>query len=100
MCNFFLYAKARLLAEHNIKDDNIFLYFEKTLNFVAAEIKNGKINILPMLPKLADFFVMKYAPVGFLYSKDRHALTILWKISRQKANNGRKLNYEKQNYNF
>ena len=48
------------------------------------EIKNGKINILPMLPKLADFFVMKYAPVGFLYSKDRHALTILWKILDKK----------------
>ena len=84
MCNFFLYAKARLLAEHNIKNGNIFLYFEKTLNFVAAEIKNGKINILAMLPKLVDFSVIKHAPVGFLYSKDRHALTILWKILDKK----------------
>ena len=84
MSNFLLYAKARILAEHNVKDDNIFLYFEKTLNFVAAEIKNGKINILPMLPKLADFFVIKHASVGFLYSKDRHALTILWKILDKK----------------
>ena len=77
MSNFLLYAKARIPAEHNIKDNNIFLYFEKTLNFVAAEIKNGKINILAMLPKLVDFSVIKHAPVGFLYSKDRHALTIL-----------------------
>ena len=84
MSNFLLYAKARILAEHNVKDDNIFLYFEKTLNFVAAEIKNGKINILPMLPKLVDFSVIKHAPVGFLYSKDRHALTILWKILDKK----------------
>ena len=84
MSNFFLYAKARILAEHNVKDDNIFLYFEKTLNFVAAEIKNGKINILAMLPKLVDFSVIKHAPVGFLYSKDRHALTILWKILDKK----------------
>lgn len=84
MSNFLLYAKARILAEHNVKDDNIFLYFEKTLNFVAAEIKNGKINILAMLPKLVDFSVIKHAPVGFLYSKDRHALTILWKILDKK----------------
>lgn len=48
------------------------------------EIKNGKINILPRLPKLADFSVMKHAPVGFLYSKDSHALTILWKILDKK----------------
>ena len=84
MSNFLLYAKARILAEHNVKDDNIFLYFEKTLNFVAAEIKNGKINILAMLPTLVDFSVIKHAPVGFLYSKDRHALTILWKILDKK----------------
>ena len=32
MSNFLLYAKARILAEHNIKDGNIFLYFEKKLN--------------------------------------------------------------------
>ena len=84
MSNFLLYAKARILAEHNVKDDNIFLYFEKKAQLVAMEIKNGKINILPRLPKLADFSVMKHAPVGFLYSKDRHALTILWKILDKK----------------
>ena len=85
MSNFLLYAKARILAEHNIKNGNIFLYFEKKLNLLGAmEIKNGKINILPMLPKLVDFSVMKHAPVGFLYSKDRHALTILWKILDKK----------------
>ena len=84
MSNFFLYAKARILAEHNVKDDNIFLYFEKKAQLVAMGIKNGKINILAMLPKLADFSVMKHAPVGFLYSKDRHALTILWKILDKK----------------
>ena len=84
MNNFLLYAKARILAEHNIKNGNIFLYFEKKTQRVAMEIKNGKINILPRLSKLADFSVMKHAPVGFLYSKDSHALTILWKILDKK----------------
>ena len=84
MSNFLLYAKARILAEHNIKNGNIFLYFEKKTQLVAMEIKNGKINILPRLSKLADFSVIKHAPVGFLYSKDRHALTILWKILDKK----------------
>ena len=62
----------------------IFFFILKKVQLVAMEIKNGKINILAMLPKLVDFSVMKHAPVGFLYSKDRHALTILWKILDKK----------------
>ena len=42
----------------NVKDGNIYLYFEKNAIFISAEIKNGKIKILPTLPELADFSVV------------------------------------------
>jgi len=42
----------------NVKDGNVFLYFEKTARFVSAEIKNGKIKLLPQTPELADFSVV------------------------------------------
>lgn len=38
-----------------VKDGSVFLYFEKTATFIAAEIKNGKITILPNTPDLSDF---------------------------------------------
>ena len=38
----------------NVKDGNIFLYFEKKTQLVSAEIKNGKIAILPQTPSLSD----------------------------------------------
>jgi len=41
-----------------LKNGKLFLYFEKRGQYVEAEIKQGKINILPAVSKLADFSVV------------------------------------------
>ena len=48
-----------------------FFILKKKLNLlVAMEIKNGKINILPRLPKLADFSVVPPAKINISEKDD------------------------------
>lgn len=74
MNNFLLYAKARILAEHNIKDGNVFLYFEKKVQLVSAEIKNGKIVILPQTPSLSDLTGSRPAKINISEKDDSSSL--------------------------
>ena len=55
----------------NVKDGMIFLYFEKNAKFISAEIKNGRINILPSLPSLADLTESRPALLNIAHSSDK-----------------------------
>ena len=55
----------------NVKDGMIFLYFEKNAKFISAEIKNGRINILPSLPSLADLTESRPTLSNIAHSSDK-----------------------------
>lgn len=74
MSNFLLYAKTRILAKHNIKNGNIFLYFEKKTQLVSAEIKNGKIAILPQTPSLSDLTGSRPAKINISEKDDSSSI--------------------------
>ncbi len=72
----------------NVKDGNIFLYFEKSARFISAEIKNGKIKILPTLPKLADYSVVPPAETNIPQStKKSSPLPKIQKMTVSEYNN-------------
>ena len=54
-----------------VKDGNVFLYFEKSANFISAEINNGKIRILPQTPSLADLTESRPALLNISQSSDK-----------------------------
>lgn len=56
--------------ETEVKDGNVFLYFEQKAQLIPLEIKGGKIYILPLEPKLADFSVVPPANTNINQSKD------------------------------
>ena len=56
--------------ETEVKDGNVFLYFEQKAQLIPLEIKGGKIYILPLEPKLADFSVVPPANTNINPSKD------------------------------
>lgn len=57
------------------EDGNIYLYFEKNAIFISAEIKNGKIKILPTLPELADFSVVPPTDTNISQTENKSTVT-------------------------
>ncbi len=80
--------KTEELEALNKKDGNIFLYFEKTARFVSAEIKNGKIKILPITPELADYSVVPPAETNIPQSTTKSSsLPKIQKMTVSEYNN-------------
>lgn len=99
MSNFLLYAKARIPAEHNIKDNNIFLYFEKRSTCCCGN-KKRQDKYSADVAQVSGFLRYETRTCGIPILKRQTCPDNSVENSRQKANNGRKLNYEKQNYYF
>ena len=99
MSNFLLYAKARILAEHNRKDDNVFLYFEKRSTCCCGN-KKRQDKYPADVAQVSGFLRYETRTCGIPILKRQTCPDNSVENSRQKANNGRKLNYEKQNYYF
>ena len=99
MSNFLLYAKARIPAEHNIKNGNIFLYFEKSSTCCYGN-KKRQDKYPAEVAQVSGFLRYETRTCGIPILKRQTCPDNSVENSRQKANNGRKLNYEKQNYYF
>ena len=101
MSNFLLYAETRILAKHNIKNGNIFLYFEKKTQLVGCYGNKKRQDKYPGdVAQVSGFLRYETRTCGIPILKRQTCPDNSVENSRQKANNGRKLNYEKQNYYF
>ena len=84
-----LQTKINKLQEENrkeIKDGKLFLYFEKKGEYVEAEIKRGKINILPAMPSLAD--LTETRPTSDILSQAEELSSSIPKVNKMMARSG------------
>lgn len=70
----------------DVKDGKLFLYFEKKGKYIEAEIKQGKINILPAGPELADFSVVP--PAKDIISQAEELSSSIPKVNKMMARSG------------